>query len=107
MPLSHPDPEDRILVRITRDLEDIVPIFLANRKEDLQLLRNALAVQDFTTIQTLGHRMKGDGGGYGFDQISRIGTVMELAAKCHDYQAIEQHVGELENFLRRVNVIYQ
>jgi len=107
MPLSHPEPEARILVRITRDLEDIVPIFLANRRKDLQTLRDALAAQDFMTIHTLGHRMKGDGGGYGFDQISMIGAVMELAAKRQDHQALELHIAELEDFLKRIEVVYQ
>lgn len=107
MPLSHPEPDNRIFVRITRDLEDIVPIFLANRKKDLQTLRDALAAQDFMTIQTLGHRMKGDGGGYGFDRITHIGTVMELSAERQDRLAVEQHLAELEDFLKRVEVVYQ
>ncbi len=96
-----------MIVRISRDLEDIAPIFLANRGKDLRKLRAALAKKDFATIQTLGHRMKGDGAGYGFDQITNIGTVMELAAQRHDHMAIEQHVAELEDFLRRVEVVYQ
>lgn len=95
------------MVRINRDLEEIVPIFLANRNKDLPTLRAALAAKDFSTIQTLGHRMKGDGGGYGFDQISTIGAVMELAAKRHDHQAIEEQIAELEDFLKRVEVVYQ
>jgi len=107
MDLTQPNPADRISVSISRDLEDIVPIFLANRGKDLQTLRAALTEKDFATIQTLGHRMKGDGGGYGFDQISTIGAVMEQAAKRHDHQAIEQHIAELEDFLKRVNVVYQ
>ena len=107
MPLSHLEPEDPILVRITRDLEDIVPIFLANRRKDLETLRDALATWNLITIQTLGHRMKGDGGGYGFDRISTIGAVMELAAQRQDHQAIEQHIAELEDFLMRIEVVYQ
>ena len=104
---TQPGPAGRISVSISRDLEDIVPIFLANRSKDLLTLRTAVVTQDFPTIQTLGHRMKGDGGGYGFNQISTIGAVMELAAKRHDHQAIEQHIAELEDFLKRVDVVYQ
>lgn len=107
MNIPQPKPADRITVSISREREDIVPIFLANRSKDIQTLRTALAEKDFPTIQTLGHRMKGDGGGYGFDQISTIGAVMELAAQRHDHQAIEQHIAELEDFLKRVDVVYQ
>ena len=94
-------------MRIDRDLEDIVPAFLANRQKDLQAIRSALAEYDFDAIRVLGHRMKGDGGGYGFDRITEIGGGMELAASRGDYPAIEQHTAELEDFLTRVTVVYQ
>ena len=106
MQLTDPQPTDRFTVRVDRDLEDIVPEFLANRRKDLQILRRALAEQDFKTIQMLGHRMKGDGGGYGFDRITEIGGVMELAASRHDHATLEQHTNELEEFLSRVMVKY-
>ncbi|MGZ8404531.1 MAG: Hpt domain-containing protein, partial [Nitrospira sp.] len=71
---SHPESADRFILEISRDLEEIVPIFLDNRKRDIQTLRNALSKQDLRTVQTLGHRMKGDGGGFGFDRITEIGA---------------------------------
>ncbi len=95
------------MVEISRDLEDIVPIFLNNREKDLQTLRDALTRQDFGTLQTLGHRMKGDGGGYGFDRITEIGATLEQAAKQQDGSMIEQQIVQLEDFLRRVSVVYR
>lgn len=107
MHASHPEPPDSPLtVKISRDLEGIVPIFLDNRKKDVRALRDALAKQDFRTVQTLGHRMKGDGGGFGFDQITEIGAAMERAAKLEDCITIEQHIVQLEDFLKRVTVVY-
>jgi HPt (histidine-containing phosphotransfer) domain-containing protein len=107
MDTSHPEPTGQLTVEISRDLEDIVPIFLGNRKTDVQTLRDALGKRDFKTIQTLGHRMKGDGGGFGFDRITEIGAAMELAAKLEDRSIIEQHIMQLENFLKRVAVVYR
>jgi HPt (histidine-containing phosphotransfer) domain-containing protein len=106
MQTPHPESSDRIIVRIDRDFESIVPGFLANRQKDVHTLRRALAEKDFRTIQLLGHRMKGDGGGYGFDRISEIGGVMELAAKRQDYGASEQHVKQLEDFLACLQIEY-
>lgn len=103
----YPESTDRFTVQVDRDLQDIVPGFLANRQKDLGTLRSALAEHDFATIQVLGHRMKGDGGGYGFDRITEIGSVMELAAARHDHPAIAQYTAELEDFLARVSVIYR
>jgi len=107
MALPQPTPLDRITVSIDKDLEDIVPVFLNNRRKDLQTLRTALAQQDFETIRTLGHRMRGDGGGYGFDAISRIGTAMESAAARRDSPVIQEQTQQLEEFLARVHVEYR
>ena len=104
---SHSESPDTISVEVSRDLEDIVPIFLGNRENDLQALRDALTRQDFGTVQNLGHRLKGDGGGYGFDRITEIGATMEQAAKQQDGSMIEQQIVQLEEFLRRVSVVYR
>jgi histidine phosphotransfer protein HptB len=107
MHASHPEPADRLTVEISRDLEGIVPIFLDNRKNDVRTLREALVKPDFKTVQTLGHRMKGDGGGFGFDRITDIGAAMERAAKLEDRLTIEQYIMQLEDFLKRVIVVYR
>ena len=102
-----PDTRTPIHVEISRDLEDIAPIFLENRRKDLQTLRVAVGAQDFATLQTLGHRMKGDGGGYGFDAISQTGARLESAAKQQDLPTIKHCIVELEDFLNRVTVFYR
>ncbi len=51
--------------------------------------------------------MKGDGGGYGFDRITDIGAAMERAAKLEDRATIEQQILQLEDFLKRVAVVYR
>jgi HPt (histidine-containing phosphotransfer) domain-containing protein len=107
MPAAHPEPTGRLTVEVSRDLEDIVPIFLGNRKKDVRTLRDALKKQDFSIVQTLGHRMRGDGGGFGFDRITDIGAAIELAAKLEDRSTIEQHITQLEDFLKRVAVVYR
>lgn len=107
MHISQQNSPNQWVVHIDRELQDIVPVFLANRQKDLQTIRRALADQDYATITLLGHRMKGDGGGYGFNQITDIGGMMETAASRHDRIAIEQHTAELEQFLSRVTVVYR
>lgn len=102
-----PATPDRITVYIDPDLEDIIPTFLANRQKDLHTLRTALTEKDFDTIGTLGHRMRGDGGGYGFNAISDIGGSMELAAGRRDEPAIHRQTAALEDFLSRVHIIFR
>jgi HPt (histidine-containing phosphotransfer) domain-containing protein len=106
MPTTDALSPERITVSIDRELADIVPIFLANRGKDVQTLRASLERQDFDTVRMLGHRMKGDGGGYGFHAISEIGGAMESAAGRHDRPAIERLTDQLADFLARVEVLY-
>ena len=65
--------EDRIIVHIDVDSEDLIPDFLDNRTEDIRSLTDAIGRQDYETIQRIGHSMKGSGRGYGFDDITDVG----------------------------------
>lgn len=95
-----------ITVSVDPDLEEIVPIFMRNRRRDVSTLRIAVDENDFKTVRLLGHRMKGDGGGYGFDAISEIGEALEQAAIREDRTVIAKQTDRLEDFLSRVQVVY-
>ena len=96
-----------ITVYIDPGLEEIVPGFLENRRRDVQTLETALQENNLAQIHIIGHRMKGDGGGYGFDAISMIGAALEQAAAGEDRDAIRRHTVELIDFLARVTVVYR
>jgi len=94
-------------ITIDPDLQDLIPGFLQNRHNDIRTLHAAVASGDFGTVRTLGHRMRGDGGGYGFHMISEIGQALEKAATDKNADEIRACVGELENYLGRVEVVYE
>lgn len=96
-----------ISVIIDSDLEDLIPGFLENRLKDLEKLRNALSNSDFKTIQSIGHSLKGVGGGYGFDEISRLGAEIETAAKNDASEDIESNVSALENYLNNIEIKFE
>src|SRR5574342_106729 len=96
----------KVIVYIDPDLEEIIPGFLENRRKDATTLQTALQAKDFKTVRLLGHRMKGDGGGYGFDTISTIGDELEQAAIQEDKPAIERQLVALTEFLVNVQVTY-
>ena len=100
-------PESGITVYVDPNLEEIVPGFLENRRRDVQTVETALGQNDFRTICVLGHRMRGDGGGYGFDAISTIGEGIEQAAARQDTEAIRRHLSNLIDFLARITVVYR
>lgn len=97
---------DTITVEVDSDVQSIVPEFLQNRKNDCRLIGSLLERDGFGEIRTLGHRMKGAGGSYGFDDISEIGEVIELAALAADKETISSAVLRLSEYLERVAVVY-
>ncbi len=99
--------ENVITVHIDQGLEEIVPGFLENRRGDVQILETALEQNNLAQIRIIGHRLKGDGGGYGFDAISMVGAALEDAAAREDRDAIRRHTAELDEFLARVTVVYR
>jgi HPt (histidine-containing phosphotransfer) domain-containing protein len=108
MTMGHNRKAERgITVYIDPGLEEIVPGFLENRRRDVQTVETALGQNDFNTIGVIGHRMRGDGGGYGFDAISTIGEGMEQAAARQDTEAIRRHLNNLIDFLARITVVYR
>ena len=105
-PSFHPC-SDRFIVQVDPEIEDIVPIFLQNRRDDVESLSKALEDGDFEPIGILGHSMKGSGGGYGFDTITDIGRSLEQAAKSQSSGEIKRLVEELASYLDRVEVVYE
>jgi hypothetical protein len=99
--------ENIITVFIDPGLEEIVPGFLENRRLDVKALETALQQNNLAQIRMIGHRMKGDGGGYGFDAISMMGDALEQAAAREDRDAIRRHTAEFIHFLARVTVVYR
>lgn len=97
---------ERILVEIDQELIPVVPEYLEGRRRDCAEIKRLLASGILEYIQVLGHRMKGSGGSFGFDEISEIGEALELAAQARDAEGILAAVGRLERYLARVAVVY-
>jgi HPt (histidine-containing phosphotransfer) domain-containing protein len=95
------------VVYIDSDLEDLIPGYLGNRQKDIELIKQLLDERKLSEIQRIGHSMKGSGGGYGFDEISRIGNGIEEAAKQGDQNKIEQLINQLAQFLATVEIVCQ
>ena len=67
-------------VRIPGELRELLPRFLDSRRRELAQLRAAVAGGDLDTARRIGHILKGVGGGYGFDEITRLGGEIERRA---------------------------
>lgn len=97
---------EQIVVKVDPDLEELIPGFLENRAKDLAKLQGALDRNDLPAIQSIGHSLKGVGGGYGFMRLSEIGAEMERAARANNPAPLPDLINGLADYLSRVVVEY-
>ncbi|QJR10681.1 hypothetical protein DSM104443_01748 [Usitatibacter rugosus] len=71
-------------------LKALLPQFIARCERDSGAALAALDAGDYDTIFTLGHRLTGAGGAYGFDDISEIGRGLQRAARGADAASIRE-----------------
>lgn len=98
--------DEKIIVKVDPDLEDLVPGFLENRSLDIENLRSELNKSDFEQITSIGHNLKGVGGGYGFEFMSELGANIETAGKESNADAIQENINKLDNYLKCIEVEY-
>ena len=98
---------EKIVVQVDADLEDLIPGYLQNRRQDVDSILQAVEKQDFEAIRVLGHTMKGTGGGYGFDAITEMGRALEEAARDRNIPAIRQGAAALLAYLQTVEAVFQ
>lgn len=94
-------------VKVAKDIEDLIPVFMSNRKKELDALRAALAAADFEQLRQLGHRMRGVGNSYGFERISEIGKHIEDGARSGDKTSLEARIADYGDYLSKVEIAYE
>ena len=92
-------PSGKIRVEVDPQLLVLVPVYLQRRAKDVGLLTDLLTDQNFAAIQSIGHKLRGHAGTYGFDQMSEIGTHLEAAAKASDSKMIQTLTQMLSKYL--------
>lgn len=83
-------------------LKSLLPTFLQRRAGDVQRIHDALALNDFNVVATIGHNLRGNGASYGFPMLSSIGEAIEKGAVARDAAAITLAVDALNRELTRI-----
>jgi PAS domain S-box-containing protein len=93
-----------IVIETPLGLEEIVPGYLAARREELLGMMALLAASDFKSLAVLGHNLKGSGASYGFADLTRIGIALEQSANQTDTGALGAQLADLKDYLARVEL---
>lgn len=91
---------------IDKELEDLIPDYIANRKSEIEIFEDAFDKKDFPKIQALGHKLRGTAGSYGFDYLSEIGKEFEEKSKVSDAISIQHALNQYKLYMKRIKVSY-
>ena len=98
---------DRVIVQVDEDLSDLIPGFLARKRAEVATIFEAIVRRDYEEIGRMAHRIKGEGGSYGFDAMSEMGRSMEHAAATRDEGALTTLARQLLSYLDHLEVVFQ
>ena len=76
-------------------LKERFPVYIENRKADLEVLTEATKASDFSEIKAVTHKIKGNAAMYGFLGLQDIAINFEKAAK-------DESLPDCENFLKKM-----
>ena len=93
-------------VEVKRELEQLIPRFLANCQKGIATMRDVLPQRDFKQVRTIGHKLKGAGGGYGFPAITAFGARIEEAAERRDDAGIALCLDEYAAYVASIEVVF-
>jgi CheY-like chemotaxis protein/HPt (histidine-containing phosphotransfer) domain-containing protein len=93
-----------VVVQVDQALLGLMPKFLRNRQQDVERMREAVARDDYATVWTLGHNMKGSAAGYRLARVGDLGGALADAAKRRDREGVARLASELERYLGRVEL---
>ena len=95
----------RFFAYVPPELEDLVPRFIDNMRQNLEQMRQAHQKGDLEIAKSIGHDMKGVGKSYGFDDISHIGEELENTAIKKNAEEVNRSLNRLADYIENVQII--
>ena len=94
------------VVRPDPDLEDLIPSFMQNRRNELAEIETALSRDDFETIRRMAHTWKGICRPYGFIHLETLSRNLEEASQRDSQEDVGRILGEIRVYLDNVRIVY-
>ncbi|MCX7810758.1 MAG: Hpt domain-containing protein [Leptospiraceae bacterium] len=94
-------------IEISKELEDLIPLFKQETQKNLELLKQAIQNKDFEGIRFISHKIKGSCGSYGFDYMSKLAKQIEDNSKNErSIETINKIFDELYNYYLNTEIIF-
>ncbi len=99
--------QDRLIVEVDEGLSDLIPGFLTHKRADVATIVEAIGRGDYAGIASVAHRIKGEGGSYGFDTMTELARSLEVAAARRDAGAATTLARQLLSYIDHVEIVFQ
>jgi CheY-like chemotaxis protein len=107
-PMPHEElPSQKITIRVDPEIASLIPGFLDHMRDYFKQLQITFESGDLETVRELSHKIKGVGGGYGFDGLSEIAATLVTAASAQDGPEIQRGLQVMASYLEHVEVVYE
>lgn len=87
-------------------MEDLVPEFLEDLNEEMEIMSNALEEGDYDTLRRLAHGYKGAAANYGMGDLSALYKAIEMAAREQSIDEVHAKFAHAEEYLAKLEVKY-
>ncbi len=94
------------VVRPDPDLEDLIPSFMQNRRNELVEIEGAVARKDFGFIRRIAHTWKGICRPYGFVHLETLSRSLEEAGEAENVADADNIAKEMKSYLDNVRIVY-
>jgi HPt (histidine-containing phosphotransfer) domain-containing protein len=98
---QQPFEDDLEEIIVCESMAHLFPVYLARVAEMAVEIEKHLREGDLDSIFIIGHNLKGTGGTYGFDSLSKLGGQIELAARAGDVVQVKALADYLIVWLNR------
>lgn len=92
---------------IDKDLEEIIPSFLANRQKDIAEIETALDANNYKEVESIGHKLSGSAGSYGFNELGKIGKEIEEACKHKNYTLVKSLYAKYKEHMDNLVITFE
>lgn len=91
-------------VTVDRDLEDIIPLFMQNKADQIRTLEAGIDRMDFEAVRRTAHKLKGGFNMYGISALGNLCAGIETAAARQETDEIQRMGKELAGRFGRIKI---
>lgn len=66
------------------EIRELIPGYLENREKEIKTLYDLLSGRNLSEINKIGHKLAGNAGSYGLEELGKIGERLEFATDLSD-----------------------